>query len=67
MTGPGESQDTDQETREAAQQVQRESDTELDSVRDVEPVNLPNREDENTVIPLDDEPPRTDAQSGSLR
>lgn len=67
MTQSTGSQDPDQEARQAAEEVQRTSDTELDSVRDVEPVNLPNREDENTVIPLDDEPPRTDAQSGRLR
>lgn len=58
--------DPNREAREAAEEVQRTSDTERDSERDVEPVNTPNRESGDTALPLDDEQPRHTAESGSF-
>ncbi|MDP9380269.1 MAG: hypothetical protein M3Q29_08965 [Chloroflexota bacterium] len=63
MTQPQDKQaDPDQQARE----VQRTSDTELDSERDVEPVNTPNRETGDTVLPLDDDHPAYSAGEGRL-
>jgi hypothetical protein len=58
--------DNEQQAREAAQEVQRTSDTELDTERDVEPVNTPNRETGDTVLPLDDDHPAYSAGTGRL-
>ncbi|MBA2364623.1 MAG: hypothetical protein H0V86_13930 [Chloroflexia bacterium] len=58
--------DPNREARDAADEVQRTSDTERDSERDVEPVNTPNRESGDTALPLDDEQPRHTAESGSF-
>ncbi len=67
MTQPQDKQaDPDQQAREAAREVQRTSDTELDSERDVEPVNTPNRETGDTVLPLDDDHPAYSAGEGRL-
>ncbi len=56
--------DPNREARDAADEVQRTSDTERDSERDVEPVNTPNRESGDTSLPLDGEQPRHTAESG---